>query len=287
MIQVSQAWVPPVQRLFKALQKRDDRFSNAIQELGSNLTPGLVSALATKAHIDGAVLSKKVELTQLERFEAALTTMQVRIPPPPATCVAPIGETLIVEGLKRRFKAEFFTSHTRPPAVYRGNPFVVEVGMAFGGELPKDESAVVLRFANRVPLLYNPRAGATTESVVRITWKVYGKDGALNQRGSELLVGPLAVLVHMASVWVPFTNEAKEAIASYDEIVEEIRAALMECGRKLGTWVNAQQAEKWQHERKSLFEKYTEEVSTSMASLYRGEPREDPGSTSTRRCRTT
>ena len=186
VIQVSQAALPPVQRLFKQLQKREDRFAAAIQELGSNLTSGLVSTLATKAGIDPSVLAKKVELTQLERFEAALSGMQVRIPAPPATCVAPIGEALIVEGLKRRFKAEFYTSHTRHPAVYRGNPFVVEVGMAFGGELPGDQSAEILRFANRVPLLYQPRACATTEAVVRINWKAYGRDGVLNQRGSEL-----------------------------------------------------------------------------------------------------
>ncbi len=267
VIQISQATLPQTARLFKAFTKRDDRFTNAIQELGKNFTPALVDTLAKKAHIEPTASVKKVEISQLERFENALHALQVRILPPPATCVAPIGEELMVEGLKRRFKAEFFVSHTRPPSVYRGNPFIVEVGCAFGGELPGDQSAEILRFANRVPLLYQPRACATTEAVTRVNWKSYGRDGVFNQRGAELPVGPLAVLVHLASVWVPFTNEAKEAIASYDEIVEEIRLALMECGRKLGAYVNAQQAEKWQRERKSLFEKYIEEIASAIADI--------------------
>lgn len=267
VIQISQATLPPLGRLFKALQKREDKFTSAVQELGRNFTAALIDEVARRAGFEANTPARKVELSQLQRFQSELEAMQVRILPPPATCVAPIGEALIIEGLKRRFKADFYASHTRPPAVYRGNPFVVEVGLAYGGELPTDESAEVLRFANRVPLLYQPRACATTEAVVRVNWKTYGKDGGINQRSGELPVGPLAILVHVASVWVPFTNEAKEAIASYDEIVDEIRLALMECGRKLGTWVNARQAERWQRERKSLFERYIEELATSIGSI--------------------
>jgi DNA topoisomerase-6 subunit B len=267
VILVSQASIPPVNKLLKMLQKREDKFSTAMLEVGKNLTATLVEELCKRAAIEPTSPAKKVELTQLERFENALARLQVRILPPPATCVAPIGETLIVEGLKRRFKGEFFASHTRTPAVYRGNPFVVEVGIAYGGELPKDESAEVLRFANRVPLLYQPRACATTEAVTNVNWKSYAKDGGINQRGTELPVGPLAVFVHLASVWVPFTNEAKEAIASYDEIIEEIRSALMECGRKLGTYLNALGADRLQRERRSLFEKYIEEVSAAISEI--------------------
>jgi DNA topoisomerase-6 subunit B len=267
VIQVSQASVPPASKLLKLLAKREDKFSAGIQEHGKNLTPTLIEELSRRAGIEPATLSKRVELTQLDRFANALERMQVRILPPPATCVAPIGESLIVEGLKRRFRGEFFASHTRPPAVYRGNPFVVEVGIAFGGELPKDEGSEVLRFANRVPLLYQPRACATTEAVVRINWKAYAKDDSINQRGAEIPIGPIAIFVHLASVWVPFTNEAKEAIASYDEIVEEIRAGLMECGRKLATYLNARVAEQLQAKRKSLFEKYIEELSVAIGEI--------------------
>ncbi|MDP3279195.1 MAG: DNA topoisomerase VI subunit B [Deltaproteobacteria bacterium] len=267
VIQLSQASLPPLNRLLKTLAKRDDKFSNAILDVGKNFTPALVDVLARRAGFEATELAKKVELTQLERFSNSLEKMQVRILPPPATCVAPIGEALIIEGLKRRFKGDFYASHTRPPAVYRGNPFVVEVGIAYGGELAKDTSAEVLRFANRVPLLYQPRACATTEATVRVNWKSYAKDNGLNQRGAELPVGPLAIFVHLASVWVPFTNEAKEAIASYDEIIEEIRTGLMECGRKLASYLNAHVADRLQRERRSIFERYIEELSVAIGEI--------------------
>ena len=99
---------------------------------------------------------------EAERLHKALG--EVKLMAPPASCVVPIGEELIVEGLKRRFKAEFYASTTRPPAVYRGNPFVVEVGLAYGGELPLDEQAEILRLANRVPLQYQPKSCAISEA---------------------------------------------------------------------------------------------------------------------------
>jgi len=135
--------------------------------------------------------------------------------------------------------------------------------VAFGGTLSREDSADVLRFANRVPLLYQPRACAIHEAVLKVDWKSYG----LQQRKGELPVGPLAIFVHLASVWVPFTSEAKEAVAHYDEVVREIRLALMECGRKLGTWVKAQQAERWETQRKTLFEKYIVELAASIHSI--------------------
>jgi DNA topoisomerase-6 subunit B len=85
----------------------------------------------------------------------------------------PIGEALLIEGLKRRFKAAFYVSTTRPPSVYRGNPFVVEVGLAYGGELPADEPAEIMRFANRVPLQYQPKACAISEAIYETNWRGY------------------------------------------------------------------------------------------------------------------
>ncbi|MBC7794245.1 MAG: DNA topoisomerase VI subunit B [Clostridia bacterium] len=123
----------------------------------------------------------------------------------------------------------FVTSVTRPPKVYRGNPFQVEAAIAWGGEMPGDELAQVVRFANRVPLLYQQGACAMTQSVLRTNWKSYD----VEQSRGALPTGPLLVMVHIASVWVPFTSEAKEAVAHYDEIINELKAALQECGRRL------------------------------------------------------
>ena len=112
-------------------------------------------------------------------------------------------------------EAEYYDAVTRPPSVYRGNPFQVEVGMAFGGEIPAEDLANVYRFANRVPLLYQAGACALLKSVLGTNWKSYG----LAKARGALPTGPLVLLIHIASVWVPFTSESKEAVASYDEII--------------------------------------------------------------------
>ena len=183
---------------------------------------------------------------------------------PPATAVVPIGEGLLIEGLKRRFpRADFYVSTTRPPKVYRGNPFVVEAALAYGGDLAADEPAEIMRFANRVPLQYQPKACAISESVYATKWRNY----ELQQPKGSLPVAPLAIVVHLASVWVPFTSEAKEAVAHYDELLDEMKLALQECGRKLGSHLRARANAQREHLRRSLFEKYIPEVARSLSEI--------------------
>jgi DNA topoisomerase-6 subunit B len=159
---------------------------------------------------------------------------KVSIMNPPTDCVVPIGEELIMETLRKQTNAEFYTATTRSPSVYRGNPFLVEVALAYGGDLPGDGQMQAYRFANRVPLLFQPSACASTRVLVKVDWKKYG----LSQSRGALPVGPIAILVHVASVWVPFTSESKEAMADYPEIKQEIRLAVQDCARKLSIHVN-------------------------------------------------
>ena len=136
-------------------------------------------------------------------------------------------------GLGKQVQAEYFCATTRPPSVYRGNPFQIEVGLGYGGDLQEEGLARLMRFANRVPLLYQPGACCISKAVVETSWRNYG----ISQSKGALPQGPLVVFVHMASVWVPFTSESKEAIAEYDEIRKEIRLALNEAGRRLASFV--------------------------------------------------
>ena len=115
--------------------------------------------------------------------------------------------------------------------MYRGNPFQVEVGLAYGGSLNREDLVDLLRFANRVPLQYQQSGCAITKAVLGIDWRSYG----LSQSKGALPLGPVVLFVHIASVWVPFTSESKEAVAGYPEIMRELRLALQECGRKLAT----------------------------------------------------
>src|SRR5215467_1776756 len=204
------------------------------------------------------------------------TIQNTKIMAPPTNCLSPIGEKAILSGLYKQIKGEFYTAVSRPPAVYRGNPFIIETGLAYGnrpgdqskpqqpvgpraeGEEEEDDAelARVIRYANRVPLLYQQSACATFKAVLSTTWKNYG----VTQSRGALPGGPMVIFVHMASVWVPFTSESKEAIADYDEIQKEITLALRECGRRLGLFVRRRERAASEYRRRNIFELYIEEV---------------------------
>jgi DNA topoisomerase-6 subunit B len=74
----------------------------------------------------------------------------------------------------------------------------------------------------------------------------------------------------MASVWVPFTSESKEAIADYDEIRREIKLALQECGRRLGVFLRRRERAKSEFRRRNIFELYIEEVVEACSRLKGG-----------------
>jgi DNA topoisomerase-6 subunit B len=182
---------------------------------------------------------------------------------PPTDCLSPIGEDLVEAGLKKQIEADFYTAVTRPPAVYRGNPFQIEAGLAYGGSLPADGLARLLRYANRVPLLYQQAACATTRSVLTTGWRGYG----LPQSAGALPSGPLVILIHMASVWVPFTSESKEAVAHYPEIIKEVRLALQECGRRLSVFIRRRRKAAESEKKKAYVQKYIPHIAIALREM--------------------
>jgi DNA topoisomerase-6 subunit B len=233
----------------------------------SRVPPAIVKDITSKASVKGGktltgqTYVSTVDHDAAERLYRALQDSKLRAPP--TDCLAPIGVRQMLSGLLKGVKAEFYAASTRDPAVYRGNPFQIEAAIAFGGDLPGDESARVIRFANRVPLLYQQSACSSFKAVVETGWKNYG----LSQPRGSLPVGPMVIMVHMASVWVPFTSESKEAIADYDEIRKEMRLALQECGRKLGTYLRRRQKMKREGQRRDIFSRYIAEIARSTAAL--------------------
>jgi DNA topoisomerase VI subunit B len=181
------------------------------------------------------------------------------VPAQPAIPDAPAEEG--VEKIKGH--NYFIATVTRSPKVYRGNPFQVEVGLAYGGSWPPDKTIELFRFANRVPLLFQRGACGITDAIVRTDWRNY----QLSQPKGSLPVGPLALLVHIASVWVPFTSESKEAVAHYPDILKEIQLAAQECGRKLATFIRKRKAADYQAQRRSIFELYIEEVAAAIGKI--------------------
>ncbi|MHB8604496.1 MAG: DNA topoisomerase VI subunit B [Thermoplasmatota archaeon] len=184
---------------------------------------------------------------------------------PPTDCLSPIGEVLIKKGLKKEIaESDFIVTVTRPPSVYHGNPFQVEAGIAYGGALPKEEPVKIIRFANRVPLLYQKGACVSTSGVEAIDWRRY----ELEQRGGKgVPIGPAVVLVHVASTNVPFTSESKEAIADVDAVLKEVTLALQECGRRLGSHLRKIAKRSRMKEKESVIRKLIPKIAEKSAAI--------------------
>jgi len=298
-----------------------------------------VSPQVARRICETAKLSTRANLKKIGRHEADelfKAIQATKIPAPATDCIWPIGEELILKGLHKMVPAEFYAAATRPPAVYRGNPFVIEVGLAYGGTLPTQkvsrealeelisqtdartlrqflattfdgmgtaaadkiiqeaklptrvspgnldpeqlnrlheamrsvnlhdgQTMTVLRYANRVPLQFQAGACAITQTIMQTNWRSYG----LPQSRGSLPTGPVTVMVHMASVWVPFTSESKEAVASYPEVQKELRLALQAVGRKLGMFLNRRKKVAHEGERRSIFLRYLGEVATAVSHI--------------------
>jgi DNA topoisomerase VI subunit B len=310
----------------------------------SRVSSGVAQKICETAKISTRASTKRIGRQEADSLYKAI--QETKISAPATDCISPIGEALILKGLHHQLPGEFFCAATRPPAVYRGNPFLIEVGLAYGGasstqkvtldaltdllsesdarslkqfllttfdgvgaagadkilsqakmgtrqspsklkkeeidqlfaamknvNLSENQSMQVLRYANRVPLQFQPAACAITQSVTGTNWRAYG----LTQSRGQLPVGPVTVMVHMASVWVPFTSESKEAIASYPEILKELRLGLQAVGRKLSVYLNQRKRVHQEGQRREIFLRYLGEVAHAVATIkeYGDRPRKD------------
>ncbi|PIN78769.1 DNA topoisomerase VI subunit B [Candidatus Woesearchaeota archaeon CG10_big_fil_rev_8_21_14_0_10_34_8] len=188
---------------------------------------------------------------------------KTKIISPPTDCISPIGEELLERGLKKEINAEFYCATTRPPSVYRGNPFIVECALAYGGEQRSDSIATIYRYANKVPLLFQQSAGVATKAITETNWRSYG----LSQSTGSLPIGPVTIVVHVASVWVPFTSESKEAIAHYPEIIKEVKLAVQECGRKLSSYIHKKKRVGEELKKRGYIERYIPHVAEALQEL--------------------
>lgn len=316
---------------------KDAKGQSLSQFLSGNFSR--VSSTVARKICEAAGLSTRANTRRIGRNESdkLYTAIQeTKIQAPTTDCIAPIGEELLLKGLHHVVPGEFFVSATRPPAVYRGNPFQIEVALAYGGtssaqkvslemliqllqesdartlkqflvntfdglgpdgaekiireskfgtrqspsklksreitqlheamrnvNLSEGNSMQVLRYANRVPLQFKLRDCAITQAVIATNWRPYG----LSQSRGSLPAGPATVMVHIASVWVPFTSESKEAIASYPEIEKELRLGLQAVGRKLGMYLRRRKSIKQEGERRAIFLRYLGEVAKAVSDV--------------------
>lgn len=300
----------------------------------SRVSPAVARRICETAEVSTRSSVKKISRDEADKIYKAI--QQTKIKAPSTDCIAPIGEELLLKGLHQVVPGEFYVAATRPPSVYRGNPFQIECALAYGGQNAAQKVSIellerlieetdartlrqflmntfdglgsdsaekimkagefgsrqspsklkqaeierlhdsmknvnvsdgqamqVLRYANRVPLQFKMRDCAITQTVMKMNWRSYG----LSQSRSNLPSGPVRVMVHVASVWVPFTSESKEAIAHYDEIQKEIRLGLQTVGRKLGMFLRRRQQVKKEGERRNVFVRYLGEVAQAVSDL--------------------
>ena len=217
-------------RMLKDTKSRS--LSGFLQEEFSRVSPKVAKEICATAGLPDNARPGRIANREAEALYTAI--QKTKIMRPPTDCLSPIGSQAIENSLKR-LNPDFVAAVTRQPEVYRGNPFLIEAGVAYGVKNADPEEPIeLLRFANKVPLLYQKGACSITEAVIDTAWRGYG----LSQSKGSLPYGPVVVFVHMASVWVPFTSESKEAVAHYPEIIKEIKLALQECGRKLAMHIS-------------------------------------------------
>lgn len=300
----------------------------------SRVSPGIARQICETAKLSTRARTTRIGQREADSLYQAIQA--TKISNPSTDCICPIGEELILKGLRQVVPGEFYTAATRPPSVYRGNPFQIEVGLAYGGEattqnvtpdlladlleetdlrtvrqflintfnglgadtadrivhdarlgsrqspsrlsskeveslhhaltnvsLSEGQTMEVLRYANRVPLQFQNGACAITQTIISTNWKSYG----LAQSRGNLPRGAVTVMVHIASVWVPFTSQSKEAVASYPEIQKELRLALQAAGRRLGVYLRRRNRVRQEGERRSLFLRYLGEVATAVSNI--------------------
>ncbi len=245
----------------------------------SRVSPRVAKEICEAAMVPENRSPRRMSLEEGASVLKAIGT--VKIMAPKTDCLTPIGETLIRKGLRNvleGLKPGYYSPPiSRNPTVYSGHPFLVEVGIVYGGQLPKDQQVDILRFGNRVPLLYQQGADVITKAIAEVDWRRYG----LEQRGGKgIPFGPAIILVHVASTQLPFTSEAKEAIANLDPIRDEIIRALRLSARNLKTHLGKKARRSKTQEKFDIVQILLPEIAKKAASIV-GKPVPNLGKTVT------
>jgi len=248
-----------------AKQSKSRKLSSFLKTEFSSMGDRTTNAVCEKAQLDKNLNPK--EMTREHFLALHKTFKKVKIMSPSTDCLSPIGETLIKRSLKhetQEISPEFIITAARPASVYSGSPFQVEVGIVYGGNLPRDRQIKLLRFANRVPLLYQQGDCVSTQAISSIDWRRYGLE---QPSGKGIPTGPAIFLTHMSSTLIPFTSESKEAIADIPEIENEIKLAFRECARKVQSHINKKVRRAKTREKFDLITKILPEIAKKSADM--------------------
>ena len=249
-----------LQRMLR--ESADRRMTSFLKHNFSGVSPRAAKEILGMADVEEGRIPKRIKP---EEAKAMITAFQtVKLLKPPMDCLSPIEDLLIKKGLSKAIDSRFASTVTRSPAVSQGNPFQIEVGLVFGGDLASEGPIEILRFANRVPLMYQQGGCLLTKALEAVNWKNYGLE---QPGGSGIPKGPAAVLVHLASTNVQFTSEAKEAVSYNEEVFDEVRKAMLEVGRGLKNHLKKSSERKKAKEKFELVNIILPEISKKSSEL--------------------
>ena len=217
------------------------------------------------AEITGIDMNKRPKAMTFQEAEAIVHCFKkMKFMAPPTDGLIPIGSEQIEKGMKQILKPEFVTTITRKPVTYAGGvSFIIEAGLAYGGEagrvVSEQRKSEIMRFANRVPLTFDAGSCAITEALKSIDWKRYGLRDMDNT--------PLTLFVNIISTQVPYLSTGKQSVSPEPEIVHEIRQATMKLARKLQKHLRAKRAAKEKEKRSKVFEEYVPVIIEEAAKL--------------------
>jgi len=164
---------------------------------------------------------------------------------PDSSCLAPLGEEPLEKGIKKFFNPDFAAVVQRPPSAYSGFPFIIEMGIAYGGDI-KAGGPNVYRYANRIPLLYDEGSDVVLKVVNDTDW------GRYKVKGDP----PFIIVSHICSTRIPYKTAGKENVADRQEIERELRLALQFLSRKLASYMSKRGQADMAKKRANLYAKY-------------------------------
>jgi DNA topoisomerase-6 subunit B len=203
----------------------------------SRINEATLKSLHVEQKLPAAILSRNIDALSEEQFKNLFAALQnAKLMAPATTSVLSVGEDALALSVRRLGDIDFFAVLTRKPTICDFKPVQIEVAIArlkqrSGAEM--EEPVQVLRFANRVPLQFDKAACAIVKAITSVNWRSYG----LKQPKNALPLGPYIIAVSVVSPFIKFKNASKETIDASDELVEELRRALMQTGQRLSRYL--------------------------------------------------
>ncbi len=207
---------------------------------------------------------KPSELKWIEAERLINAFKEVRWISPSTDSIIPIGKDHVENSLKNILNPEFVSVTQRKPRVFRGGvPFMVEAAVTYGGESGRKTTngtgGDIIRFANGAPLLFDGGGCAITEAVKTVDWRRYD----VRDFDSE----PISVFVNFVSVYVPYTGAGKQAISPEEEIIAEIRYAIMEVARDLERYIHGKVRAHERVNKIKAIKRYVKQLSADLPDL--------------------